>query len=167
VPWLRRLAAGLPPGSIPGQSIWDLRWTKWHWDRFFSEYFGFPLSISLHRCSVTRKRTKNNNHLHLHHRVAQEASRLRCVRSGDLHHLKKRGHGMYESHTIMIHLHSMYADCIIHAVGMNWGRGGGRSPRFGQRQCISENNPHPQAPLSCRKFLPSCVGRIAQVCIMW
>jgi hypothetical protein len=44
----------------------------------FSEYFGFPLSISFHRCSSTRKRTKknnNNNHRHLHHRVAQEASR--------------------------------------------------------------------------------------------
>jgi hypothetical protein len=23
----------------------DLWWTKWHWDRFFSEFFGFPLSI--------------------------------------------------------------------------------------------------------------------------
>jgi hypothetical protein len=21
--------------------MWDLWWTKWHWDRFFSEYFGF------------------------------------------------------------------------------------------------------------------------------
>jgi hypothetical protein len=28
-------------------------WTKWHWDRFFSEYFFFPLSISFHRCSIT------------------------------------------------------------------------------------------------------------------
>jgi hypothetical protein len=98
VPWLRRLAAGLPPrrpGSIPGQSIWDLWWTKWHWHRFFPEYFGFPLSVSFHRCSITRKRTKNNNHhrRHLHHRVAQEASRLRCVRNvccGALHHLKIR-----------------------------------------------------------------------------
>jgi hypothetical protein len=26
--------------------MWDLWWTKWHWNRFFSEYFGFPLSIS-------------------------------------------------------------------------------------------------------------------------
>jgi hypothetical protein len=24
VPWLRRSVAGLPPGSIPGQSMWDL-----------------------------------------------------------------------------------------------------------------------------------------------
>jgi hypothetical protein len=31
------------PGSIPGQSMWDLWWTKWNWDRFFHEYFGFPL----------------------------------------------------------------------------------------------------------------------------
>jgi hypothetical protein len=66
VPWLRRLAAGLPPRrpvSIPGQSIWDLWWTKWHWDRFFPEYFGFPLSISFHRCSITRKRTKKGQKL--------------------------------------------------------------------------------------------------------
>jgi hypothetical protein len=47
------------PGSIPGQSMWDLWWTKWHWDRFFSEYFGFPLSISFHRCSITWKNKKN------------------------------------------------------------------------------------------------------------
>jgi hypothetical protein len=24
--------------------MWDLWWTKWHWDRFLSEFFGFPLS---------------------------------------------------------------------------------------------------------------------------
>jgi hypothetical protein len=35
--------------------MWDLWWTKWHWDRFFTEYFGFPLSISFHRCSITWK----------------------------------------------------------------------------------------------------------------
>jgi hypothetical protein len=22
--------------------MWDLWWTKWHWDRFFLEYSGFP-----------------------------------------------------------------------------------------------------------------------------
>jgi hypothetical protein len=38
--------------------MWDLWWTKWHWDRFFPEYFGFPVSISFHPCSITRKRTK-------------------------------------------------------------------------------------------------------------
>jgi hypothetical protein len=81
--------------------MWDLWWTKWHWDRFFPDFFGFPLSISFHRCSITRKRTKNNNNLRLHHRVAQEASRLRCVRSvccGALHQLKKkREHASVES----------------------------------------------------------------------
>jgi hypothetical protein len=25
--------------------MWDLRWTKWHWDRFFPEYFGFPVNF--------------------------------------------------------------------------------------------------------------------------
>ena len=24
------------PGSIPGRSMWDLWWTKWHWGSFFS-----------------------------------------------------------------------------------------------------------------------------------
>jgi hypothetical protein len=59
--------------KIPGKSMWDLWWTKWHWDRFFPEYFGFPLSISFHRCSVTWKNLKKTDHLslHLHHRVAQ------------------------------------------------------------------------------------------------
>jgi hypothetical protein len=39
-------------------SVWDLWWTKWHWDRFFSEYFGFSLSISFHRCSITKRNEK-------------------------------------------------------------------------------------------------------------
>jgi hypothetical protein len=33
-------------GSITGQSVWDLWWRKWHLDRLFSAYFGFPLSVS-------------------------------------------------------------------------------------------------------------------------
>jgi hypothetical protein len=24
--------------------MWDFWWKKWHWDRFLSELFGFPLS---------------------------------------------------------------------------------------------------------------------------
>jgi hypothetical protein len=34
------------------QSMWNLWWTKWHWNRFFSEVFGFPLLISFH-CGST------------------------------------------------------------------------------------------------------------------
>jgi hypothetical protein len=37
------------PGSRLGQSMCDLLHTKWHWDKFFPEVFGFPLSISFHR----------------------------------------------------------------------------------------------------------------------
>jgi hypothetical protein len=40
------------PGSRPVQSEWDLFWTKWHWNRFLSEFFGIPLStlfpVALH-----------------------------------------------------------------------------------------------------------------------
>jgi hypothetical protein len=38
-------------GSRPGKSIWVLWWAYWHWDRFFSKFFGPPLSISFHRDS--------------------------------------------------------------------------------------------------------------------
>jgi len=38
------------PGSIPGHFTWNLWWKKWHWDRFLTEYFDFPLSIPLHHC---------------------------------------------------------------------------------------------------------------------
>jgi hypothetical protein len=46
-------------------------WTKCYRDRFFSEYFGFPLSISFHCCSINME--KQRKPLHLHHRVAQYA----------------------------------------------------------------------------------------------
>jgi hypothetical protein len=48
--------------------MWDLWWTKRKWDRFLLEYFGFSLSISLHRCSITRKTEKNNHHHKLHNK---------------------------------------------------------------------------------------------------
>jgi hypothetical protein len=33
-------------GSRPGQSMWYLWWIKWHWDRFFSDFFlFFPVNI--------------------------------------------------------------------------------------------------------------------------
>jgi hypothetical protein len=38
--------------------MWDLWWTKWHWDRFFSEYFGFVLSVSFHRAPLLGKGQK-------------------------------------------------------------------------------------------------------------
>jgi hypothetical protein len=51
MPWFLQLVAGLSlqrPSSCPGQSMQDLWYTKWHWDRFFFELFGFPLSVSFH-----------------------------------------------------------------------------------------------------------------------
>ena len=39
---------------------------------FSPEYFGFPLSVSFHRCSITCKNEKTDHlSVHLHHMVAQ------------------------------------------------------------------------------------------------
>jgi hypothetical protein len=35
--------------------MWDLWWTKWHWGRFFSKYFGFPCQFSFHRPLYTHQ----------------------------------------------------------------------------------------------------------------
>jgi hypothetical protein len=32
--------------------MWHLWWIKWNLDRFFSEYFGFPLALLFHSCFV-------------------------------------------------------------------------------------------------------------------
>jgi hypothetical protein len=72
VPWLWRLAAGLPPrspGFDPGSVDVGFVVDKVALGQVFPEYF--PLSVSFHRCSTTWKRTNNNNHLN--HRGAQKA----------------------------------------------------------------------------------------------
>jgi len=40
------------PGLIPGQSMLHLWYTKWHWDTFISQYFGYPLSVLCNQCSI-------------------------------------------------------------------------------------------------------------------
>jgi hypothetical protein len=40
------------PGSTPDQYVTDLWWTKWQWDGLFSEYLGFPMSVSFQQASV-------------------------------------------------------------------------------------------------------------------
>jgi hypothetical protein len=32
--------------------MWDLWWEKWHWDRFFFDFFGFSISVLFHRGSM-------------------------------------------------------------------------------------------------------------------
>jgi hypothetical protein len=44
----RRSLTAEAPGLYPGQSMWNLWWTKWHWDRFYSEFFSYSRSISFH-----------------------------------------------------------------------------------------------------------------------
>jgi hypothetical protein len=40
------------PVSTPGQSLWDLWWIEWHWNRVLSECFGFLMSVSLRQCAI-------------------------------------------------------------------------------------------------------------------
>jgi hypothetical protein len=37
---------------IPGQSMSDLWWRKWHWHRILTEYFRFSLSVSFHQWPI-------------------------------------------------------------------------------------------------------------------
>jgi hypothetical protein len=46
------------PGSIPAQSVWDLCCTKWHWDRFFPEYFVLPCQFHSTRAPLYGKTEK-------------------------------------------------------------------------------------------------------------
>jgi hypothetical protein len=50
------------------KSMWDLWWTKWQWDRFFPEYFGFPCQFHSTGSPLLGKTDKTN---HFHDRAAQ------------------------------------------------------------------------------------------------
>jgi hypothetical protein len=43
--------------TIPCRHLW---WPKWQWDRFSSEYFGFPLSVSFHQRSILIRSSVTN-----------------------------------------------------------------------------------------------------------
>jgi hypothetical protein len=61
VPWLRRLVVGLSPrrpGFDPGSVHMGFVVEEVALGRFFPECFGFPLPISFHRRSITRKNEK-------------------------------------------------------------------------------------------------------------
>ena len=48
----RTVTAGVT-GSVPGRSMLDVWWTKWHCDRFFFwKYFRFLLSVLFQQCSA-------------------------------------------------------------------------------------------------------------------
>ena len=49
VGWTVVSLLSLRPRLIPGKSVWNLWCAKWD---VFSQYFGFPLSVSVHHCSI-------------------------------------------------------------------------------------------------------------------
>jgi hypothetical protein len=50
----RRSSSVISPlrNLIPVQSKWDLLRTGYYWDRLFSKYSGFPLSVSFHQYPI-------------------------------------------------------------------------------------------------------------------
>jgi hypothetical protein len=40
-------------GCIPGESMWDLQWAKWHCGKFLLQYFSFLCQSSAHQCYYT------------------------------------------------------------------------------------------------------------------
>lgn len=52
------------PGSIPGQSMWHLRWTRWHYDRFLSQYIPPNRHTHLHLHVTLIRRTSGRRQLH-------------------------------------------------------------------------------------------------------
>jgi hypothetical protein len=63
------------------KSMWDLWWTKWHWDRFFSELSVFPCQFHSTGAPLLVKLGKKLLIFIFITGVAQKALRLRCVRS--------------------------------------------------------------------------------------
>jgi hypothetical protein len=65
-------------GSVPAQSMWDLWWTKWHWDRFFSELSVFPCRFHSTGAPLIVKIGKKKLLTLIVIGVAQKALRLWC-----------------------------------------------------------------------------------------
>ena len=51
----RWCAYSLTPYSKPGHLEWDLWWAMWNFDRFLSQYCGFPPSVSLHQGPISSR----------------------------------------------------------------------------------------------------------------
>jgi hypothetical protein len=103
VPWLRRLVAGLSPrrpGFDPGSVHVGFVVDKVALGQVFSPSTSvFPCQFDCTGAPLLVKIKKKLIIFHLSHRVAQEALRLRCVRSiccGALHHKKKKKTELFE-----------------------------------------------------------------------
>ena len=70
-PWLPAVCHHGGLGLNPGETVWDLWWTKWQWDTIWSEYCGFPLQYNstkarcspstTHYCYRSERREKPKN----------------------------------------------------------------------------------------------------------
>jgi hypothetical protein len=79
--------------SILGPPMWYLWWTKWHWDRFSPEYFGFPRQFHSTFTLLYEKKLKNElpSSQGLHSKSeACRASVAYWVEMSGLHHASPR-----------------------------------------------------------------------------
>jgi hypothetical protein len=58
---LSRRSPTAETGVLAVQSMRDLCWTKWHWNRLLSEFFCFSLSVSFHLGSMLIYHLGENN----------------------------------------------------------------------------------------------------------
>jgi hypothetical protein len=49
----RRPLPAVSWGSIPDEFMWDLWWTKWHWDTFLPIYLRFSTALAFYQCPIT------------------------------------------------------------------------------------------------------------------
>ena len=63
-----------------GKCMWDLWWTKWHWDRFVRVSRIFPASLSFHQCSAHITHVINTQQMaaSLNKGLKRRRSRNRC-----------------------------------------------------------------------------------------
>jgi hypothetical protein len=81
------------------KSMWDLWWTKWHWDRFFSELSVFPCRFQSTGAQLIVKLGKKNCSSSSS-QGCTKSLRLWCVRSvscGALHHPKEKNYALWDN----------------------------------------------------------------------
>jgi hypothetical protein len=120
-------------GLIPGQSMWALWWAKWQWGRLFSEFFGFPLSVSLHQCSVPIRWSVTDAMLYnlsnWQHRYVTHINRPK--NRGSINHKALSYHFNHHSlHCLSFCLHSLFVLLNLNYFFLGGGGGKGNTRQY-------------------------------------
>ena len=107
------------PGSTPGVSMYVLRWRKWQWHRFFSEYFGFLLSaLFQQRYIILYILTFKNRASHIqdgHTATLQMLHFIFFLTNISTEYFKHAAHSLFfSSKCRLFHNATFLGSCIIH-----------------------------------------------------